>query len=317
MNLLVNTIIEWYPASDEQSQPQIERVLWVDASATEIIAIKLFDKYALPIKRLSNDIAQAIRAHEARILKTDPHLTLLRPESEISEASRRCRDGAWDLIEGLVMCADENFLTCPKIRGPLVTALAETTGSAKRVIYKYLRCYWQGGGMKNALLPAFDNCGGRGKRRLVENSSSLKLGRKSALAKATGSQDGVGITSDIERRFEKGIKKFYETADKFNLKDAYDLTIEKLFNDGYTLVGGVPTPLIPPKDTLPTLRQFRYWYENVYRNIKREKISREGAREYNLRGRELLGDSTQMSQGPGSIYQIDATISDVYLEAVS
>jgi len=36
-------------------------------------------------------------------------------------------------------------------------------------------------------------------------------------------------------------------------------------------------------------------------------------RAYNLTGRETLGDSTQMAAGPGSVYQIDATIGDVYL----
>lgn len=167
--------------------------------------------------------------------------------------------------------------------------------------------------MKNALLPAFNNCGGKGKRRIAQHPNAPKLGRKSALTNTAGNQQGVRITPDIERRFKKGIKKFYETDDKFSLKDAYDLTIEKFFNDGYTLLSGVPTPIIPPTETLPTIRQFRYWYESVYRNIKREKVSRDGEREYNLQGRELLSDSTQMSLGPGSIYQIDATIGDTYL----
>lgn len=313
MRLLVNSLIEWIPSNGGQLQPHLERILWIDSTSTEVIVIRLLDLRALPLKRAYSDIAQAITANEARILRADPYLALVRHENEISESHRKRRDHAWELIKELAVYPDKSFLLDSAKRGPIIAALSKSSGKSKKVIYGYLRRYWQAGGMKNALLPAFNNCGGRGKRRVVNDPTAPKLGRKSALSKATGNQHGIRITQDVERRFEKGVKRFYETTDNLSLTDAYDLTIAKFFNDGYKLVDEVPTPIIPPKETLPTLRQFSYWYKSVYRNTKRERISREGEREYNLRGRELLGDSTQMSLGPGSIYEIDATIGDAYL----
>ncbi len=76
---------------------------------------------------------------------------------------------------------------------------------------------------------------------------------------------------------------------------------------------GTPAPLLLPAEMRPSFDQFRYWYENHYRELRREQKARRGERDYNLTRRELLGDSTQMAFGPGSVYQIDATIGDIYL----
>jgi hypothetical protein len=313
MLLLLNTLIEWPQLIDDESRPHTERILWLDAYSSNVIVIKLFDKRALPVRRLYREIADAISANEARMLQTDPYSNLLRPESEIKEFHRKHRDAAWGLIEGLVANADLQFLLNPAVRGPIVRRLAKSSGRTKKIIYDYLRRYWQAGGIRNALLPAFYNCGGRGKRRLSEDSNAPKLGRKSSLSKAKGYSIGIRITPDIERRFKKGARRFHENQSEISFEDAFSLTLKTFFHKGFVLEYGVPIPVLPSSEELPSLKQFRYWYENYYRDVKREKTSREGEREYNLTGRELLGDSTQMAIGPGSLYQIDATIGNVYL----
>jgi len=187
--------------------------------------------------------------------------------------------------------------------------------AGRPVIYKYLRRYWQAGRTKNALLPTFDKCGGRGKRRHPRTGtpeSAAKLGRPSARAVSSGQPLGIRVTPEIERQFERGIKRFYETRAERSLKDAYQLTLEAFFHDGYTLVNGTPVPVLPPAEALPSFWQFRYWYGN-HRDARREERASRGERSYNLTGRELLGDSTQMASGPGAVYQIDATVGDIYL----
>jgi hypothetical protein len=313
MALLLNMLIEWPLLTCSQVKPHIERILWLDSSLSNVIVIRLFDKRALPIKRSYREIVDAIAANEARTLQTEPYLGLLRPEKEFKESHRRRRDSAWELIEELVVNVNPQFMLNPAVRGPIITSLSVSSGRTKRVIYNYLRRYWQAGGIRNALLPDFNKCGGRGKRRLSEDSNAPKLGRKSSLAKDRGCSTGIRITPDIERLFERGAKRFYESPDQLKLSDAFDLTLKTYFHKGFALENGVPIPVLPPAEELPSLRQFRYWYETVYRDPKREQISREGEREYNLKGRELLGDSTQMAFGPGSLYQIDATIGNVYL----
>ncbi|HEV7378054.1 MAG TPA: Mu transposase C-terminal domain-containing protein [Pyrinomonadaceae bacterium] len=313
MNLFVNTLIEWHTPDDEQSKSYVERILMIDAFLTEIITINILDKRALPIARSYSEVVHALAANEARILQIDPYVPLLRPEDEIKENHLRRRDEAWGLIESLVANEDRAFLLNKKIRGRLIANLSITTSREKKVIYKFLRRYWQAGRIKNALLPTFNNCGGPGKRRLAITSDSPKLGRPSALAKATGQSIGIRLTADIEKRFERGIKRFYEKEKAGSLRRAYQLTLETFFNEGYALTDGTLVPILPPAEKLPSFKQFRDWYRKIYRDIVREKKARQGDREYNLCSRELLGDSTQMAFGPGSVYQIDATLADIYL----
>jgi hypothetical protein len=258
-------------------------------------------------------LSHAISTNEARILQTDPYATLIRREEEIKSVHRDRRDKAWRLIEELLTKEDPAFLLDSSIRGPLIAAVARNKGCSKKTIYSFIRRYWQAGRIRNALIPAFDKCGGRGKRRLSDNPNASKLGRRSVSTKATGQQTGVRMTKDIERRFERGIKKFYEKQKAGGLQRAYELTKEKYFNDGYRLENGTLIPILRPSESLPSFDQFRYWYRTVYRDVRRELKLRQGEREYNLRSRELLGDSTHMASGPGSQYQIDATLGDIYL----
>src|SRR5690606_29955356 len=58
--------------------------------------------------------------------------------------------------------------------------------------------------------------------------------------------------------------------------------------------------------------QFRYWFDKE-RNIKHEISTRYSPKKYQQEYRPVLGSSGVDAIGPGSLYQIDATIADVYL----
>jgi hypothetical protein len=299
-------LLEW---KSEQSQPRIQRVLKIDPSGTDLVTIEINNPKALPIWQKCKEFEEAIAAGELCILQVDPYAVLLRPESEIPEAHRQRRDRAWEVIAPIVESQNgEAFIQ--SYRGSLVAEAARCTGSIKKTIYNYLRRYWQGGQTKNALLPLFDQCGGKGKER--HSSSNIKRGRPSKLAKATETPLGVNVNEKMRKIFRRGIKLFYENPQGRTLKDAFQLTLERFFHKGYEMQDGVLVPVLPPASELPSFAQFRYWYEKE-RDISREKISREGGRRFNLRYRAVVGDSTQMAFGPGSLYQIDATVGDIYL----
>ncbi|WP_206758340.1 MULTISPECIES: Mu transposase C-terminal domain-containing protein [Calothrix] len=272
------------------------------------MTIEINNSKALPKWQKSKELETAIASREIRILEVDPYAGLLRPENSISQNHLNRRDRAWEVIGPLVERNTELMFN-PRDRGPLVEATAERTGCIKKTIYNYLRRYWQGGQMKNALLPVFDRCGAKGKER---KPSNCKRGRPSKLSKAMEMPIGVNVDDEMKKCFHRGIKAFYENRQGRTLKDAFQLTLEKFFHQGYEMRNGVLVPMLPPATQLPTFAQFRYWYEKE-RDITQEKISREGKRRFNLRHRSVLGDSTQMAYGPGSVYQIDATIGDIYL----
>jgi len=305
MNLFVNMLIEW----QNESQSLIERLLWVDPSGTDVAVIEILNPQSLPVFHKCKDIEAAITSGQAQVLEVDPYAKLLCPGDSILDKHLQRRDAAWEVIAPLVEDRTGQIFYAQG-RGTLLNEREKQIGFTKKTIYKFLRRYWQGGQTKNALLPLFDKCGAKGKDR---GSSSKKRGRPSKIAQITDLPTGININAEVRNKFHRGIRLFYETAEGRNLQDAYQKTLENFFHKGYDLLpNGTLVPSLPPANELPTFRQFRYWYEKE-RNVAQALSAREGTRRYNLRHREVLGDSTQMAFGPGSIYQIDATIGDIYL----
>lgn len=305
MKLFVNMLIE----SQIGTEQQIERLLWIDPSETDVATIEILQPESLPIFQKYQDIETAIISGEARILEVDPYAGLLRSEESIPEKHRQRRDRAWEAIQPLVEDQTGQIFHSHG-RGKLLNEREQQTGITKKTIYKFLRRYWQRGLTRNALLPTYDRCGAKGKER---EGSERKRGRPSKLAKVNKLPTGININAAIREKFNRGIRLFYEKTEGRTLQDAYQKTLEKFFHKGYDLLAdGTLVPFLPPAHELPTFGQFRYWYEKE-RDAIRALSTREGQRRYNLRHREVLGDSTQMAFGPGSVYQIDATIGDIYL----
>lgn len=260
---------------------------------------------------------------DARHLTIDPYAKLCFPEHEIKEKHRKIRNDAYNSISTLVE-RDDLQLFDPRTRGPLVTEVAKDINTRKATIYDRLRHYWQRGQMKNALLPLFDQCGWRDrnlnqdrKKKNVDKKLNIqrqvKLGRPSKLSKAYNEPRGVNVDEDIRKRIRWGINLFYETKLARTLREAYQKTKEEFFKTGYERNrNGTNVPVLPPAEELLSYPQFTYWHRKE-REPKREIISRDGETQYNLSNRPSVGDATQMAVGPGSIYQIDATIGDIYL----
>jgi putative transposase len=295
MKLVVNTLVEW-------NDGNIERVLWL--SRRDIAIIEINNERAMPkicSRRIYND---AFKQNKLRILESDPYTPLRSPDDMLTEAVRQYRDRAWAAIRPLV--EDEiPTIFIRQQRSQLVTTRVAEVGLVKTILYRYLRRYWQGGQTPNALQPGYRNCGGPGKDKPI---GEQKRGRPNQYR----SKPGVNVTEEMQQRFRKGIQKFYESGEVRTLRDAYQRTLEHFFNTGYETQDGVPVPLLPPAHELPTLRQFTYWYRKE-QNVARTLTRRRGQNRFNTEHRPLLGDSTGMAFGPGSIYQIDATVGDVYL----
>jgi putative transposase len=318
MNLFKNMVFEW---TNVPSPNGVERLLWIHPGNEYVWTIRIFGRKVRPVKLRRDHLEAAIAAGDARVLAVDPHSSVCRPDGDISKKRRRDRDKAWAIIGPLV--EEDN----PRIfdfwsRGSSIHAYVKRTSHPKSTVYDLLIRFWQRGQTKNALLPLYNQCGWRDRlepkekkdgEEHKEQKETKKLGRQSKLAKATGESTGVNVTKDVLQRFRWGIKMFYERREARTLKHAFQLTLEKFFHCGYDRGrDGVWVPVLPPADQLPTYQQFKYWYKKE-RNPRRSQTARHGEARFNLSGREVLGDSTQMAFGPGSIFQIDATIGDVYL----
>lgn len=303
MKLWVNQLLEWQTG---EATVSISRVLWIDASGTDVVTIELSNPLAIPIWQKYLELETSLAVGEAHILQVDPYAELQRPDETIAENHRQRRDSAWKVIAPLVESGERLFI--PHERGPLIAAAFERTGCTKRTIYRYLRRYWQGGQTPNTLLPLFDRCGSRGQER---SSHGSKRGRPRQLSKIKGDPPGINVDANIRQLLVRGAKLFHEKQGK-PLTKAYQLTLEQFFHIGYSEKNGILEPILVPACERPSFRQFEYWYSKN-RDLKQALISRSSLRRFNLNYREVLGNSAQMAFGPGSLWQIDATIGDIYL----
>jgi putative transposase len=318
MELYLNMLIEWQNLLSENSDLSkddllTERIIFIDESSNELVVIDIFDPKAFPFLRRCNEIKEAILSKNAKILEKDPFDYILRPEGSFSESSKKTRDEAWEFFEPLIINADIDLMLNKKVRADKIRKLSTDFNKRASSYWSWLRKWWQGGQVKNTLLPNFQKCGGKGNRRITENQNDSKLGRHSR-NQEKGKNSGIRITPEIEKKFEKGTKKFKVNEGR-SLIDTFELIKTSYFISGTEIINGITIPIIPPDEELPSFGQYRYWYETIYQKKKKAFTDIYSERDYLNNKRPILGDSSKLAFGPGSICQFDSTISNVYLKS--
>ncbi len=306
MSLLANSLLE---ISDADEHQEIVRVLHVDRATDSVHLIRIDRSDALPQQRKLSVLEAGIANKQVRNLTVDPFAHLHIPEDAISSKHRRRRDAAWTIIESIVTAPNQDAFD-PVSRGRLIGIAIAKAGGTKKRVYRYLRRYWQAGMMPNGLLPYFHLCGARGKER---KPGTAKRGRPRNLTRRTGAPPGINIGPDEAEKLRKGYRLFFEKAPEDGgrtLKGAYLQTLRKFFHVGLELRGNTMVEVLPSADQLPSIDQFIYWARKS-EDVKDSLIRRKGERKFNLTLRPVLGDSTLMAFGPGSLVQIDATKLDV------
>ncbi len=286
----------------------LERVLWCDPRGNSVVVIDIEAETTLPAIRTREEIQSAIGQGGAIIRSIDPYAALAFLPSDIPRKHIELRDDAWGKISRLVTLEPDIYFGSQ--RWKLISADAVASKAPGDKIYKYLRRFWQRGMTPNALLPDYGKCGALGKTRVSKEGG--KLGRKPKLAMVDVKFEGVNVDQNMKNIFSIAIKQYFYTTEKHPLRKAYGQMIEKHFNLGYRAQGDVQIPIMPPTHLIPTFGQFAYWHSKQ-KDLIHSIVSRQGRRAYELRHRPVLGSSTQMALGPGSIFQIDATVADIYL----
>lgn len=307
MSLLLNSLLEVTVPDGSQ---EIVRVIHFDRKSGTAYVIRIDRSNALPDARRLSEIEDALADKRIRVLTIDPFAYLQMPEEAIAAKHRRRRDAAWAIVESIVTAPDHAALD-PDRRGQLIREAIQKVGSTKKHVYRYLRRYWQSGMTRNALLPYFHLCGARGKER---KSGASKRGRPRYLTQLKGAPPGINVGPAEAEKLRKGYRLFYrKTAEDGGetLKSAHRRTLRKFFYAGLAPRDGTFVEVLPPADELPTFAQFLYWARKG-EDVEERLFRINGERKFNLTLRPVLGDSTLMAYGPGSLYQIDATITDFW-----
>lgn len=249
--------------------------------------IEIYNDKALPeeITRLE---FEELHSNNEIIAANDP---FTKGAVSASEAALNRRDKSFALIESIINSED---IFHPPLRSKLVNEIVNKKLATKKTVYRLLRAYWQKGQSIDALTPRFGERGGRGELR----SNINKPGRTPLYSDAKGTI----VNEDIKKLFHKTISQDLLIKKPKSQLDAY-LEFKESFAKSY--------PDVSDED-YPTLRQFTYYYQRNYRAETRLK-SQTSLVNYQKDHRPLKSTSTANALGPGSRYEIDATIADIYL----
>lgn len=299
--LLQNDLLEY-----REPPGRTIRLLWTHPTQQVGFVIDVKSHDASPELVQLQALQDDLESGRARLLATDPYLTIV-VEASLTEQRKKRRDDAWEIVADLIAAEPQIYYAshrAEKIKECVAAGLA-----TRPTIYLYLRRYWQRGQVPNALLPDYDNSGGKGKAR---TATTVKRGRPRKL----DDMAGINIDEDTRQVFRVAVARYFTTQIKFTLRGAYDQMIKDFFctrtiDPDTGRVTHAPNTAMAASG-FPSFGQFSYWLEKDHDRleIKRKRLR---ARVYDKDLRGLLGTSTAEVWGPGARYQIDATIADVYL----
>ncbi|MRB11100.1 DDE-type integrase/transposase/recombinase [Bacillus thuringiensis] len=280
---------------------KVYRVLWIDEGSIVGYLIDIFDEGAWPIEDRMKNLYDGFVS--GRFLKVEaPNLIPVIAYEDLTEKDILLRDKAWDMIQEIVK--KEPGIYKRAERGKLIKELLEQKDVSNKTIYKYLKRYWQRGKVKDGLLPDYKNCGNKGSEK---NWGVSKTGRP-----RKRNSTGINVTPEIKQLFERAVKNYYFPNLENTLTHTYKMMIRKSFQADTRYQDGVKYTVIQEENNIPTIRQFRYWFNKRYGT---EEIisSKYGRKKFERDHRAILGSSSFEVFGPGSRYQIDATKANVYI----
>lgn len=283
--LLVNDVYQYFD--------QRYRVLWRANQSVYWINIDSDD--ALP-ELISYEKLVGYLSDGHMSCADDPFQAFLLNPTKRSKWAQDIQQKSWAMIEKFV--SQEPAIFDKKQRGEMVRAMISEHGATKAHVYRKLRAYWQRGKSPQALFPDTSTKGAPKKPKAI---SDKKRGRPRANAVGTG----VNITPDIEQVFRVAIKAYYLTTSQNPVRYAYRKALIAL---GFDVTKKHELNLAEA----PTYRQFYYFLKKETTEVDRAK-KRFSDITYDKDLRPVLGTSTTDAMGPGSLYQIDATIGDIYL----
>ena len=255
------------------------------------------DKLAAPKAIKVDDLEHQIHCGILAKRTDDPYSKII-DESSCSKAEIEKRDKAYKIIEKYLKNSKWEILK-KRSRMDKFKTIAESENEHEVYIRRIFSRYWQRGQTINSLLPDYFNI----KKNINSTNTTKVNGRKRINGKE---KFGLKMTDGIKILFIKAIDEYYISKKELTLVGTY----KKMLSDNFMLTSNTIKPTF--KYPIPSLRQFTYWYKSV-QNSRIETISRKGENFYNLNERNLLNNSYSGILGPGSCFQIDATLIDAHM----
>lgn len=298
--ILENMVLKYTDNKDERI-----RVIYIDKQKG-LFSYVIIDNDLCTPKWENYKKAQEEIENNVLIKVTDPYMKNI-DESNLSPIEREKRDSYWQLINEAWQNRKLELLE-KKTRAIVLHEISEASQIPTITLRRMFSRFWQRGMSKNALLPDYKNSGGKGKQR---NLSERKVGRPKKADFNGDVISGINITEDIKKQFEVALNKYYRTSKKISIIETYNYVLRDFFSDQF-IERGERKFIVWDKSRIPTYEQFYYWFKK-HEDIKKDIVFREGSKVFELEERPILSNSTIETDGPGTRFQVDATVADVYL----
>jgi hypothetical protein len=281
-----------------------EKIRIIEIVDTIVYFVNIEADTSMPKKEHLGKLNEELETKKMIKIK-DPFIRII-ADKDLSEIERAKRDKDWELVKKYWQ--DNKIYILDKAERALVfKKIKEETGMSLIKIKRLFSRFWQRGMNKNSLIPDYINSGGKGKEKCL---SEAKVGKPKNVDYYGNKIEGINVTSEVKRHFEFSLNKYYRN-NKKSIKESYTLMLRDFYSNSYKENGEVKYR-IWEKSRIPTYDQFYYWFKKN-EDIKKDIIFRKGQNEFDLKERELLSDSKQETDGPGTRFQVDATVADIYL----
>lgn len=257
-----------------------------------IVWISIDNKNAFP-ELIASDEFNIKLSNNELILVQDPYeyINLLNPDEDSIQFKKRNEN--FMIIQDIIN--KEEILINAKIRTVKIKETHQQKGVSTNTILRLLRRYWQRGQTINALIPDYENSGARGTKRRI---SDKKIGRP----RVYEISEGKNVTKQVELYFKQVIEKFLLPNNKHSISETY-FRFKNVFSKHF--------PNVQQAD-IPTYAQFYYFYNKNYRteeNAQDILVNQKTLKDH----KPLISTATKQVNGPGSRYEIDSTVADIYL----
>lgn len=282
-----------------------KRIRVIDIKESYVFIVDIDAHTSMPRKELYAVLDTEIDQRELLVI-ADPFARVVF-NNDLTEVQILKRDADWENIQKYCL-QYMNELLQKRGRESKIKEIAGILDVTPTKVKKLLSRYWQRGMNKNAMLPDYANSGGKGK---TKGLTQVKIGRPRRVNISGDYLVGINITDKIKIQFEHAINKYYRKTNNYSLKDVYHFILRDFYADRYNENGEIKYR-VWDSNRIPSYHQFYYWYKKV-EDPKKDIQFRRSAKEFELKHRPIISDSKSETNGPGSRFQIDATIADIYL----
>lgn len=298
--MIFNNQVYQYINKEEKNRIRI-----IDIDEPIVYYVELNGDTAMP-KRIALANLEAEIQGQVLLPIPDPYAKSY-SDKDLTSKQIEKRDVDWQVVNDYWEVHKHQLLE-KKTRENVLVEIADKTNISKLKIKRIFTRFWQRGLNKNALLPDYMQSGGKGKERDLSNS---KVGRPRKFNLADDGQQGINFTDGVKKQFAYVIKKYYRQKNQITLAETYDYLLREFYSDKYQENNEVKFN-VWDTSRVPTYNQFYYWFKK-YEDPQLDIVMRKSSKEYDLKHRPILNNSTNETDGPGTRFQIDATIADIYL----